>query len=201
MKASRLGAALLALGGVLSGAPPVVAAPLAAYRAPTVARAVRAHLEAAFAGRPAPAATGLLTAPAGLFVTLETPGGANRACWGSLAPRESTAAAELRRACREVLSHDYRQAAVSPAERAGLRATVSFVGQLRPLGSPWAYRPRAEGLLLRAGNRGGLLLPGEALTVQWALDRCRRKAGLRADAPARLYAFDAVRLGPWPIPE
>lgn len=148
----------------------------------------------------APAAAGLLARPAGVFVTLETASGANRACWGSLEPREPTLAAEIRRTAREALTRDYRQAAVRPGERAGLRAVVSVVGPRRPLADPAAYRPRAEGLLLEADGRGGLLLPGEALTVQWALARCRRKAGLAPAAPARLYAFDAVRFGPWPIP-
>lgn len=160
----------------------------------TIARqAIRAHL----AGRPytASASTAALAAPGGAFVTLSK-NGYTRGCWGTVHPTQRNLATEISVNAVKALSYDYRQRPIGEREAATLVAHVSVVGPLSPLGSIQALQPRRFGLLVAAPGKGGVLLPGEALTASWALATCRRKAGLGVRERASMYRFETAVVGP-----
>ena len=136
-----------------------------------------------------------LTAPAGVFVTFSRDG-VQRGCWGAVAPRAGRLADELAEAAGKALTLDRRQRPIRRADLVGLVAHVSVVGDLDPVASAAALRPRRDGLLVAGPDKGGVLLPGEAATAAWQVATCRRKAGLRPGERARMYRFETAVIGP-----
>ena len=192
--------ALAALVVLLAPAP-AWAVDLRAYERPEVREAIaRITIEAIRARldgrrwRPGevPAA---LTAPAGVFVTFSRDG-VQRGCWGAVAPRAGRLADELAEAAGKALTLDRRQRPIRRADLVGLVAHVSVVGDLDPVASAAALRPRRDGLLVAGPGKGGVLLPGEAATAAWQVATCRRKAGLRPGERARMYRFETAVIGP-----
>lgn len=200
---SRALLACLSLWITLAAAP-AWAADLARFQAPSVRQAVadlaRGAILARVAGQPyAPARLPeALQSPAGVFVTLSADG-VTRGCWGTVHPQEATLAREISVNAVKALSHDYRQRPIHPGELPGLVAHVSIVGQLVPLGDAESLQPRRHGLLVSAPGKGGVLLPGEALTAAWAVATCRKKAGLAPHERASMYRFDTAVIGPIPL--
>lgn len=182
-------------------ADPARAADLARYESPAVKSAIakltREAILAHVAGRryAPPAVPALLRRPGGVFVTISADG-VTRGCWGTVHPQEGSLAKEIVTSAIKALSHDYRQRPIHPRELPHLVAHVSILGPLLPLGAIHHLQPRRHGLLVTAPGKGGLLLPGEALTAQWALAACRKKAGLKPQERASLYRFDTAVIGP-----
>lgn len=180
---------------------PAVARGLEQYHEPATERAIaaiaREAILAHLARRPyAPAATTpALAAPGGAFVTLSRDG-YTRGCWGTVHPVQHHLAAEIAVNAVKALSYDYRQRPITAREVAGLVAHVSVIGPLSPLGAIQGLQPRKFGLLVTAPGKGGVLLPGEALTASWALATCRRKAGLGPRERASMYRFETAVVGP-----
>lgn len=186
-------------------AAPVAAMPLDRYKDATVREAVtrvtQEAIAAHLAGKPyTPPSLPALAAPAGVFVTYSREG-ATRACWGTVHPTRQSAIEEIAANAVKALSHDYRQRAVSAHELAGLVAHVSIVGPLMPVADEHALQPRRHGLLVAAPGKGGVLLPGEALTAAWQVATCRRKAGLKSNERASMYRFETAVIGPIPFAE
>ena len=180
---------------------PARAADLARYQAPEVEQAIatltREAILAHVAGRAyAPKALPqTLRQPGGVFVTISREG-VTRGCWGTVHPQEASLGREIAVSAVKALSHDYRQRPIRPEELPTLVAHVSILGPLVPLNTIQALQPRRHGLLVTAPGKGGLLLPGEALTASWALATCRKKAGLKAHERASMYRFDTAVVGP-----
>jgi AMMECR1 domain-containing protein len=139
-----------------------------------------------------------LRRPAGVFVTLSRRG-VTRGCWGTVTPRGLDAAHEVATNAVKALSLDYRQRPIQPSELPELVAHVSLIGELRPVSGPEEIQPRRFGLLVSGAGKGGVLLPGEAATARWAIETCRRKAGLRPKERASMYQFETVVVGPVPL--
>ena len=149
----------------------------------TARRAIAAHLAGE---RPAPEEPTLgLRAPRGAFVTLRRrEGGELRGCVGVMeaqAPLLETVA----RVAVMAATADGRFDPVTPGELAGLGLEVSVLGPLCPV-NPQEVQVGRHGLLLRSGERHGVLLPQVALEQGWDretfLDRACGKAGLSAGA-------------------
>jgi AMMECR1 domain-containing protein len=138
---------------------------------------------------------GPLRSPAGVFVTISR-GGVTRGCWGTVSPREATVADELAAVARRVRVADWRARPIHPSEWSSLQAYVSILGPVQPVNSLGAWSPRQFGLWVTAPGRGAAVLPGEAATLNWQLAECRRKAGLSARTPVRLYRFETAVIGP-----
>jgi AmmeMemoRadiSam system protein A len=149
----------------------------------------RATLEAHLANRPLPPIPGTRGAALkrGVFVTL-TERGSLRGCIGHIADdralgegvREMTVAAA---------QDDSRFAPVAPEELPELVLEISVLGQPTPLPAP--TDPRCvvigrDGVIVRRGERLGLLLPQVATDHDWRaeafLAAACRKAGLPPDA-------------------
>ncbi|MEB3223901.1 MAG: AMMECR1 domain-containing protein [Candidatus Sericytochromatia bacterium] len=188
-------ATLLAAGGLAS--PPAAAMELRRWAAPEAQAAIRTLTRGALLGDPTPLASvpPALRAPAGVFVTLSRDG-VTRGCWGTATGREASLAAELRTIAPRALTRDRRMRPIQRAELVHLVAHVSVLGPLSPLPSLQSLDPRRQGLMLTAGRRGALVLPGEAATPAWAAVLCRRKAGIGDRVLTRMYRFETVVVGP-----
>lgn len=139
-----------------------------------------------------------LRRPAGVFVTISRQG-ATRGCWGTVTPRSLDAAREVAVNAVKALSLDYRQRPIQPSELPELVAHVSLIGALVSVSGPAEIQPRRFGLLVAGVGKGGVILPGEAATARWAIETCRRKAGLRPKERASMYQFETVVVGPIPL--
>lgn len=132
--------------------------------------------------------------PAGTFVTI-TKDGRTRGCWGNVRPQAATLAEEIVINTRKALVEDYRFTPANPAEYPKLKFYVSLVGTLEPVANPAQLHPWQEGLLVTKGQKGGVLLPGEAKTARWAISECCRKAGITPQG-ALMYRFKTTVYGP-----
>jgi AMMECR1 domain-containing protein len=134
----------------------------------------------------------LLRQSAGVFVTI-TKDGRPRRCMGSVYPRGSVLEGILEGA-RGAALQDLRRPPLTLAELGRVQFHVSVVCPLRPVRGMQELAPNYLGLLVRSGDRAGVLLPGEAKTARWQVAECRRKAGIEPGAPASMYVFRTVLL-------
>jgi AMMECR1 domain-containing protein len=200
----RIGIGVVLMGMIVLQAPGAWGHGLSAFARPEAERAIAkvtqeaiwAHVSARpYAPKQVPEA---LRRPAGVFVTISRRG-VTRGCWGTVTPRGLDAAHELATNAVKALSLDYRQRPIQPSELPDLVAHVSLIGDLMPVSAPEEVQPRRFGLLVAGPGKGGVLLPGEAATARWAIETCRRKAGLRPKERASMYQFETVVVGPIPL--
>ena len=180
----------------MSGAPELRAeerrALLAAAR-----EAIAAHL----AGRvpELPRATAGLATRAGVFVSLHRRSdGELRGCIGQLRPEAPLVEAVAGMAVAAA-SEDDRFAPVAASELEGLSIEVSALSRLEEI-RPEQVEVGRHGLMVRSGDRRGVLLPRVPVDHGWDRDaflsQTCRKAGLAADAwsmpGTELHAFTAT---------
>ena len=123
-------------------------------------------------------------APAGIYVTL-TRGRETRACVGG-PPLRGTLVECVRALSVEVLRADRRRPPVRREELGELAIVIAFTSAGEPVSSPYLVDPGREGLAV-ATERGSIaFLPGEARTIQWAVDQARR-AGVLASGVEPAY--------------
>lgn len=137
----------------------------------------------------------------GAFVTL-TRAGRLRGCIGYV-----EAVKPLCETVRDVAAHaatsDQRFLPVSPSELADLRYEISVLSPLRQLLTVDGIQVGKHGLLIRKGNREGLLLPQVATENNWDrttfLQQTCQKAGLPSDAwqdsDTDIFCFTAFVFG------
>jgi AMMECR1 domain-containing protein len=151
-------------------------------------------VEALLSGRAAPALKGE-DAPKGVFVTIEI-GNEVVGCRGALEPTETTLGKQIARACTEAALHDPRYGPVRLRGRA-FKVTLTVIERLEPIGDARQVVP-AEGLVLRAGEKVGVVLPWEGKDPMVRLEWAYKKAGVKLGAPAQLQRMVAER---WRFPE
>jgi AmmeMemoRadiSam system protein A len=125
-----------------------------------------------------------------------------RGCMGVLDDSQPVAETVADAAVRAGTS-DPRFWPVRPAELAGIHVEISVLGSFARLVDPGTLVAGAEGVLVEAAGRAGLLLPEVATDHGWdgprLLDAVCEKAGLPADAwqdpRTRLQVFRTVRFG------
>ncbi len=167
-------------------------------------RAAREAIEAHLAGRKPRSAesTTALREPRGAFVTLRgRAGGELRGCVGVMEAREALLATVVRVAVAAATA-DGRFEPVTREELAGLTLEISALGPLHEIRPPEVEVGR-HGLLLRCGERHGVLLPQVAVEHGWDretfLERACWKAGLPAGAwrqpGVQVLAFTAEVFG------
>jgi AmmeMemoRadiSam system protein A len=189
--------------GPAVGTPPA----LTAEERSMLLRLARACVEAAAAGRPAPALldeelTAGLLAPRAAFVTLRDGGGELRGCIGDL---DDTRPAweNVRTAARGAAIRDPRFYPVTPAEVSGLVVDVNVLGDPADLPDPAGFDPVRHGVIVSRDGRRALLLPNVGPPLGWdarrTLDAVCQKAGLPADAwrrpGTRLRVFATTEFG------
>lgn len=131
-------------------------------------------------------------APSAAFVTLRK-NGEMRGCVGSTRPTEATAAHELIRYAIASAVRDPRFDPVRLDEVPLLTLRVQLLDPAEPITDISRLDPRRYGIIVRSGDRQGLLLPGieEIVTPEQQLKAACRKAGINPHAPLELQRFRA----------
>lgn len=129
-------------------------------------------------------------APAGVFVTLSK-NGKTRACWGSVYPREASAARETVLATLGALNKEYRFKRISPLELKNLKIQVTVIRGLSAVPDTSTINPLVDGVMVRSGGRGGVILPGEAVDAYYELVLAKLKAGIKPSDPCQIYKMKA----------
>jgi AMMECR1 domain-containing protein len=123
---------------------------------------------------------------AGMFVTLSH-NGKTRACWGSVNPQYPDLVKGTVYATGAAIEKEYRFHKVRASEWNTLKPQVTLIKSIEPITSLEGQNPLAYGLLVRAGGRNAILLPGEASDATYQLIQCKVKAGLPTDKPCQMY--------------
>jgi MEMO1 family protein len=148
--------------------------------------AVRAEVE----GQAPPKGTGQ-SPPLPVFVTIERKGRVI-GCRGSLECRSRSLEEEVILAARAAAAHDPRYRPVTREDLQDFQVTVTLVRRLEPLDRVDTLTP-SEGLVLKSGDRTGVVLPWEGKAPDVRLRWAYRKAGVSPGAPVRLYRMLADR--------
>jgi MEMO1 family protein len=130
-----------------------------------------------------------LRAPSAVFVSLYK-GGELRGCVGSVHPTEATAAHELIRYAVASALRDPRFDPVGLDEVGALTIKVQLLDAAEPTDIS-GLNPQTHGIIVRAGDRQALLLPGiEGIdTAEQQLRAACDKAGINRNAPLELERF------------
>lgn len=126
----------------------------------------------------------------GLFVTLIKDGD-TRACWGSIAPTHKNLIRATVFTTEDALKKDYRYSPIKKDEINQLIPQITVVKRIVPINSISTMRPLKEGLMVRSGGKGAVLLPGEASDAHYQLVKCKLKAGIPSGQPCQLYKIEA----------
>lgn len=136
----------------------------------------------------------LLRMQAGVFVTLIIDGKV-RGCMGRIYPAEPNLQAEIARAARMAATMDMRHPPIIIEDLPKLDFCVSVVGRVRREGPDAEVNPRLEGVLVKTGDRSGVILPGEARTSAYQRQWAKREARIDPGASFELYVFETERFG------
>lgn len=136
----------------------------------------------------------LLRMQAGVFVTLIIDGKI-RGCMGRIYPAEPNLQAEIARAARMAATMDMRHQPITIEDLPKLDFCVSVVGRVRRERPDAEVNPRLEGVLVKTGERSGVILPGEARTSAYQRQWAKREAGIGPGASFELYVFETERFG------
>ncbi|MCD4785028.1 MAG: AMMECR1 domain-containing protein [Candidatus Eremiobacteraeota bacterium] len=136
-----------------------------------------------------------LERPAGVFVTILRN---NKVvgCMGTIYPRESNLKSEIIRSAILAANVDPWHKSIRKSDLPRLKYVVSIPGNARKIDSTADLDPKNLGLLVRRGKRSALLLPGEALTPEWQIYECKRKAGILQNERVEMIVFETVTFGP-----
>jgi AMMECR1 domain-containing protein len=126
----------------------------------------------------------------GLFVTL-IKNGDTRACWGSINATQKNLVRATVFTTEEALIKDYRYTRIKKSEINQLIPQVTVVKRIVPINSISTMRPLKQGLMVRAGGKGAVLLPGEASDPHYQLVKTKLKAGIPSSQPCQLYKIEA----------
>ena len=135
-----------------------------------------------------------LQQPAGVFVSLKKQGQL-RGCIGTILPTQPDAATEIIRNAVNAATADPRFPRVQPQELVELEISVDILTPPELIESLSELDPRRYGVIVRRGNRSGLLLPDlEGVdTVTEQVDIACRKAGIHPGEPLEMYRFEVIR--------
>lgn len=136
----------------------------------------------------------LLQQRTGVFVSAMR-NGAPRCCMGTLYPMQPNAALEIIENAVAAAGRDRRFAPITAREAKALTLIVSIVDKPVPITASEAANldPTREGLVVKSGDRYGVVLSGEtgqtARMLQWG----RIRAGCNATASVELFRIQDVR--------
>jgi AMMECR1 domain-containing protein len=126
----------------------------------------------------------------GVFVTLSRQGH-SRACWGSIYPKYTSVEESTVYATLGALTKEYRYKPISATEWPTLKPQVTVIRAIEPIDGLQGQNPLSDGLMVRAGGRSGVILPGEARDAHYQLVQCKVKAGIRPGESYQLYRMVA----------
>jgi AMMECR1 domain-containing protein len=126
----------------------------------------------------------------GVFVTLSQ-NGQTKACWGTLEPQYKNIGQATVYATVSALTKDYRFAPIAATGWQQLKVQVTVTKKLEPITSLSQLNPLADGLLVRAGGKSAVILPGECCDAYYQLVRAKLKAGIRSKEPYQMFRIAA----------
>jgi AMMECR1 domain-containing protein len=126
----------------------------------------------------------------GLFVTIYK-GDKTRACWGSISPNHGDLVSATIFTTEGALTKEYRFSQIKAKEIDDLKAQVTVIEKIMPVGRGETLHPLTEGLMVRSNGRGAVLLPGEASDPYYQVMQCKLKAGINPKAKCQLYRIKA----------
>lgn len=127
---------------------------------------------------------------AGVFVTLSQ-NGKTRACWGTIYPQHRNLVEETVYSTLSALTKEYRFKPIQTKEISKLKIQVTVVRNIEPMNSTAGINPFRDGIMVRAGGKSGVILPGEASDAYYELVLAKLKAGIRNGEPFQLYKIEA----------
>ncbi len=122
--------------------------------------------------------------PQGVFVTVEI-NGQVRGCRGELSAMGGSLEEEIVREARAAADHDPRYRPLQESDLRSFLVTVTIVDRTAPMGPLSSLQPE-EGLVLRQGDRVGVVLPYEGRKPETRLTWAYRKAHASEGAPVQL---------------
>ncbi len=128
---------------------------------------------------------------AGCFVTLAR-GTQVRGCMGTLAPTQPNLVDELVQAAVAAARSDPRYPPVTPEELPRLSISITVVFRLVPLTDIRQLRPE-DGLVVRRGEKVGVVLPYEGKDPKVRLEWGKKKAGIAESEPHELLLLKGAR--------
>lgn len=137
-----------------------------------------------------------LQSPSAVFVTLRKRGEL-RGCVGSLYPTEASAAHEFIRYAVAAAVRDPRFEPVRLDEVGDLSVKLQLLDPPEPVSAVTDLDPAHYGLIVRSGDRQGLLLPGieQIGTAEEQLTAACTKAGISPFAPVQMLRFRTRTVG------
>ena len=136
----------------------------------------------------------LLRQRTGVFVSAMR-NGAPRCCMGTLYPTQPNAALEIIENAVAAAGRDRRFAPITAREAKTLTLIVSIVDKPVPISQSEAANldPTRDGLVVKSGDRYGVVLSGETSQTARMLQWGRIRAGCRANSPVELFRIQNVR--------
>lgn len=122
----------------------------------------------------------------GIFVTFSKQG-RTRACWGALEPLHGDLVLATVYATENAINREYRYPQIKENEIDSLKVQVTVVESTEPLTGLRDLNPFRDGLLVRRGGRGAVVLPGEASDPHYQMVMGKLKAGIPANEQCELY--------------
>lgn len=135
-----------------------------------------------------------LKVKAGVFVTLKK-NGLLRGCIGTIEPTRSNAAEEIMQNALNAGLSDPRFQPVTSEELPFLTYSVDILTPAEPVKDSRELDPQKYGVIVKAGQRTGLLLPNlEGInTVKQQLNIAREKAGISPGEKMEIFRFEVER--------
>jgi len=163
---------------------------MAQDRMPALIDLAKSAVRAEVLGKSTPKPT-TKTETKAVFVTIEKAGKV-LGCRGSLEPRTSSAEEDVILAARGAAAHDPRYRPLTKSDLDGFQVTVTLVNRLEPISTVDGLQP-ADGLVLEAGNKKGIVLPWEGKDPKVRLKWACQKAGVADSQPRKLFRLIAIR--------
>jgi AmmeMemoRadiSam system protein A len=136
----------------------------------------------------------LLNGKAGAFVSLKK-AGRLRGCIGTFLATEATIAEEIIENAIKAATQDPRFTPVGAEELAAIDISVDILSEPEGVQSMDELDPERYGVIVRRGNRTGLLLPmlEGVNTVEEQLSIAKEKAGIGPEEAVEIYRFSVTR--------
>ena len=126
-----------------------------------------------------------------VFVTIEIKGRVV-GCRGALQPRSRSLEEEIILVARAAAAHDPRYHPLSKKDLTDFKVTVTIIEATRPINDAEVLVP-SDGLVLKAGEHTGIVLPWEGKDPKVRLKWAYKKAGLVEGSACQLYRMEAER--------
>ena len=134
-----------------------------------------------------------LQRPSGAFVTLNERSGELRGCIGSIEAVQPLAQAVASSAVSAAV-RDPRFEPVRKEELPDLHIEISVMSPIVPVGDISEIEVGRDGLIIRRGNRAGLLLPQVATEYGWDRDTFLRQTCVKAGLPPDCWRSPDCRI-------